>query len=96
MRARVDARDVVTLSPSTVAAVAQGRTVLHRPRRRGTAGTPTPPVVPTVSRRAVHPLVMAAALQAAGGDSSRLHFRADGSVVITNRSRPGVDKSAPR
>ena len=90
-----DTRDVVNLSPGTLQAIAEGPTALTQTRRRA-ATKPLPPQSEVVARRAVHPLVMAAALEAAGGDVSRISFRPDGSAVITAHARPGVDKRAQR
>lgn len=79
------------LSPATVTRVTTERTVLHRTR----APRPAAPVVPVELRR-ISPLIMEAALRLTGGDASRLHVRDDGSIVVTNRPRAGIDKSAPR
>lgn len=91
MRQQVDIRDVMRLSPQTVTRVVSERTVLHRPRPERVVPEPVP-----VNRRNVDPLIMEAALRLTGGDVSRINLRDDGSIVITNRPRPGVDKSAPR
>lgn len=91
MRNDVDIRDVVRLSPETVTRVVSERTVLHRvPRPRPRADSAP------VDVRKVNPLIMEAALRLTGGDVSRIHLRDDGSLVITNRPRAGVDKNAPR
>jgi hypothetical protein len=91
MRQQVDIRDVMRLSPQTVQLVTTERTVLHRPRPERAPA----PVVP-VLRREVDPLIYEAALRLTNGDVSRINLRDDGSVVITNRPRAGVNKSAPR
>jgi len=91
MRQQVDIRDVMRLSPQTVQLVTTERTVLHRPRPERARPEPVP-----VNARNVDPLIMEAALRLTGGDVSRINLRDDGSIVITNRPRPGVDKSAPR
>lgn len=91
MRQQVDIRDVMRLSPQTVTRVVSERTVLHRPRPARVVPEPVP-----VNRRNVDPLIMEAAMRLTGGDVSRINLRDDGSIVITNRPRPGVDKSAPR
>jgi len=91
MRQQVDIRDVMRLSPQTVTRVVSERTVLHRPRPMRVVPEPVP-----VNRRNVDPLIMEAALRLTNGDVSRINLRDDGSIVITNRARPGVDKSAPR
>jgi hypothetical protein len=87
----VDIRDVMRLSPATVQRVTTERTILHRPR----VVAPAAPAAP-VARRNVDPLIMEAALRLTGGDVSRIHLRDDGSIVITNRPREGVDKKAQR
>jgi len=91
MKQTVDIRDVMRLSPQTVALVTTERTVLHRaiPKREPEEALP-------INVRAVDPLIMEAALRLTAGDVSRIHLRDDGSVVITNRPRAGVDKKAAR
>jgi hypothetical protein len=91
MRQQVDIRDVMRLSPQTVQLVTTERTVLHRPpveRKREDA--------PAVAVRNVDPLIMEAALRLTGGDVSRINLRDDGSIVITNKPRAGIDKKAAR
>ena len=53
-------------------------------------------VPPVDEVRNVDPLIMEAALRLTGGDVSRINLRDDGSIVITNRPRAGVDKKAIR
>jgi hypothetical protein len=91
MKQTVDIRDVMRLSPQTVTRVVTERTVLHRPRALRVVPEPVP-----VDRRNIDPLIMEAAMLLTNGDVSRINLRDDGSIVITNRPRPGVDKSAPR
>jgi hypothetical protein len=91
MKQLVDIRDVMRLSPETVTRVTTERTVLHRPRPVRVAPEPVP-----VERRNVDPLIMEAALRLTNGDVSRINLRDDGSIVITNRPRAGIDKKAPR
>lgn len=92
MKQHVDIRDVMRLSPETVTRVTTERTVLHRPRPERKEDAPAAPV----DVRKVHPAVYEAALRLVNGDVSRIHIRADGAVVITNRARAGVDKKMPR
>jgi hypothetical protein len=91
MRQSVNILDVMRLSPATVARVTTERTVLHRARPQREPEEAAP-----VDRRTVDPLIMEAALRLTGGDVSRIHLRDDGSIVITNQPRTGVDKKAPR
>jgi hypothetical protein len=74
-------RTTVNLAPATVTDVATGRVrALRTPRR--TAAAPVPVATRAMPQRAVD-----AAMAAAGGNSSRLHFAADGSVWVLNHSR---------
>jgi hypothetical protein len=78
-------RTTTSLAPQTVTDVSTGTVPTVEPeyRRRDARGKWNSPVV----REAVPDTLLASALEAAGGDSTRLWFGPDGAVWVLNHTR---------